>query len=130
LTVHQAAAERDVLICVVVVVLAGAIVLFPALVLLFRLTATGRFRADVSAASEGKLDARPSRSTGALLRPAGACLIAGIGLLNIASAGWAHAIGVAALIGFVVLAFLAIAAPGLDEQTVTGLGRRSPTTEV
>jgi hypothetical protein len=35
-------------------------------------------------------------------------LVAGIGLLNVADAGWAHTVGVVALFGFIVAAFLAI----------------------
>jgi cytochrome d ubiquinol oxidase subunit II len=45
---------------------------------------------------------------GLLLRSAAACLIAGIGFLNVADAGWAHAIGVLSLVAFVVLGFLTI----------------------
>jgi hypothetical protein len=36
--------------------------------------------------------------------------------LNVAEAIWAHAVGVACLICFVVLAFGAIVVPALDEQ--------------
>jgi hypothetical protein len=45
---------------------------------------------------------------------------AGFGLLNIADAAWAHAFGVACLIGFVSLAFYAIVVPALDEPPVGG----------
>ena len=41
------------------------------------------------------------------MRAAGACLIAGFGLLTVLDAGWAHALGVLALLGFIVLGFLA-----------------------
>jgi hypothetical protein len=51
-----------------------------------------------------------------LLRAVAAAVIAGGGLLNVAEATWAHAVGVACLIGFVVLAFGAIVVPALDEQ--------------
>jgi cytochrome d ubiquinol oxidase subunit II len=47
-----------------------------------------------------------SRS-GLLERSAAACLIVGIGLLTVADAAWAHAIGVVALLGFVVIGFAA-----------------------
>jgi hypothetical protein len=43
------------------------------------------------------------------------CLIAGFGLLYIANASWAHAVGAACLFGFVGLAFRAIVIPALDE---------------
>jgi sugar phosphate permease len=44
---------------------------------------------------------------GLLGRAAVACLIVGIGLLNVADAAWAHAVGVVALVAFVVLGFFA-----------------------
>jgi len=53
----------------------------------------------------------------ALARVAVACLIAGFGLLNIADATWARALGVACLIAFVVVVgFGATIVPGLDGQ--------------
>jgi len=52
-----------------------------------------------------------------------ACLIAGVGLLNVAEAQWAHAVGVASLFGFIVIGFLALVpgTPG-DEETLTRPG--------
>jgi cytochrome bd ubiquinol oxidase subunit II len=44
--------------------------------------------------------------------------IAGLGLLNIADADWAHAVGVSCLIGFVVLGFVAVVVRALDERGV------------
>jgi hypothetical protein len=38
-----------------------------------------------------------------------ACLIVGFGLLTVADAGWAHAVGVTALFTFIVAGFLALA---------------------
>jgi cytochrome d ubiquinol oxidase subunit II len=98
------------------VVLAGGLILLPSLVLLFRLTLAGRFRDSERIApatgagpyGPGEIRARP--------RVAVACLIAGFGLLNIANAGWAHAIGVTCLISFVALGFAVIAEPALDES--------------
>ena len=114
LTVHQAAAGHDTLVCVIVAVLAGGAVVFPALGLLFGLTLTGRFRATPVAVAHGGV--APGAGSGRLLtRVAVACLIAGIGLLTIADAGWAHAVGVASLLGFVVAAFVAIAVPATDD---------------
>jgi hypothetical protein len=40
-------------------------------------------------------------------RVAAALLVAGFGLLNVAEAGWAHAIGAVFLLGFVVTGFAA-----------------------
>ena len=56
---------------------------------------------------------------GSLARWAIASLIAGIGLLNVANAGWAHAIGVACLLCFIVIAFRLIIAAALAEQPAT-----------
>ena len=108
LSVDQAAAGHDTLVCIVVAVLAGGVIVFPALALLFRLTLAGRFRAAPLAVREAETaTGRPSNPR-MLARVGGACLIAGVGLLNAADATWAHGIGVACLIGFVVFAFGAI----------------------
>lgn len=109
LTVAQAAAPRDTLIAVVVAVLAGAVILFPSLALLFRLVLRGEFDPGRQPPVAPRRTTRPASRSGLLARSAGACLVAGIGLLTIAEAGWAHALGVLALFGFVALAFLAVA---------------------
>jgi cytochrome d ubiquinol oxidase subunit II len=116
LTVYQAAAGHDTLVCVVVAVIAGAVILFPALALLFRLTLTGRFRAAELHPADETAPTPPTMSIRLVARLAIASLIAGFALLNVADAMWAHGIGVACLIGFVVLAFGAIVVPELDEQ--------------
>jgi cytochrome d ubiquinol oxidase subunit II len=119
LTVRQAAAGHDTLVWLIVCVLGGGAILFPSLGLLFRLALTGRFDAAESSASEhagrGLRGVRPRL----LARSAIACLIAGFGLLTVADAPWAHAVGVASLFGFVVLAFRAIIFPALGEQPTT-----------
>ena len=119
LSVDQAAADHDTLVCVVVAVLAGAVILFPSLALLFRLTVTGRFRDAERGDPRAATVARAKVNVGLLARIAFACLIAGFGLLNIADATWAHAIGVTCLFGFVGAAFRAIVAPALDRQAAT-----------
>jgi hypothetical protein len=43
--VHEAAAGHDTLVCLAAAVIVGAVILLPALVLLFRPTLVGRFRA-------------------------------------------------------------------------------------
>ena len=81
--------------------------------LLFRLTLTGRLQA-----AEGTVPdqiAQPVRTirVGLAARLAVALLIAGFGLLNIANAEWAHAVGIVCLVSFVVLGFKAVIfAPG------------------
>src|ERR687887_245856 len=106
LTIEAAAAPRTTLIAVTVAVLAGALILFPSLALLFRLVLSGRL-----AEGDESVDLRPTprlvRASrhGFLARAAVACLIAGIGLLTVAEAAWAHALGVVSLLGFVALGF-------------------------
>jgi cytochrome d ubiquinol oxidase subunit II len=112
LTIEAAAAPRATLIAIIVAVLAGALILFPSLALLFRLVLTGRL-------AEGgeSVDLRPTprlvraSRQGFLARAALACLIAGIGLLTVAEGAWAHALGVVSLFGFVALGFPAALPP-------------------
>jgi cytochrome bd ubiquinol oxidase subunit II len=75
---------------------------------------------------------RAGDRTALLARTAVACLIVGFGLLTVADAGWAHAVGVAALFGFMITAFLALV-PGVlpeepsaaDEGSQRGTRRRA-----
>jgi cytochrome d ubiquinol oxidase subunit II len=48
-----------------------------------------------------------------LQRVAGAGLVTGIGMLTVAEAGWAHAIGVTGLLVFMVAGFFALVPPQL-----------------
>lgn len=103
LTIEQAAAPRNTLIALTIAVIAGGIVLFPALGLLFRLLLAGALEPGESPGSpEG-----PGRVSGAAARAAGrgaiACLVLGTGFLVLGDAGWAHSIGACALLAFVVL---------------------------
>jgi cytochrome d ubiquinol oxidase subunit II len=115
LTVREAAAGRNTLVAVVVAVLAGAAILFPSLVLLFRLVLGGALGGGESAAGQPP----QVRSLLAALAPgfsprlAIACLVAGIGFLTIADAAWAHAVGVLCLFAFIVVAFPAALPPDL-----------------
>jgi cytochrome d ubiquinol oxidase subunit II len=108
LTVYQAAAPHDTLVAVVVAVLAGGTILFPALALLFRLQLTGRLQGAEPGVPQAAGDRGGLAQPGLLARVAVACLIIGFGLLNVANANWAHAVGVASLFVFIVTAFLAI----------------------
>ena len=45
-----------------------------------------------------------------------ALLIVGIGLLNVAEAPWAHAIGVVSLLAFILVAFAALVPRALAED--------------
>jgi len=115
LTVYEAAAGHDTLVWVVVSVLAGAAILFPSLALLFRLTLGGGLRYGSAGTPESAARAVPAAAPALGVRAALACLIVGVGLLNVADAGWAHAVGVVALAGFVLVAFRTIAFSLLEQ---------------
>jgi cytochrome bd ubiquinol oxidase subunit II len=108
LDVRQAAAPHDTLVAIVIAVLGGGVIVFPSLALLFRLTLSGRFD-EVSLRSAAPLaNRRPSASQALLMRTAVATLIVGFGLLTVADAGWAHAVGLIALFTFIIAGFLAL----------------------
>ncbi len=106
LTVRQAAASHDTQVAVIVAVIAGGALLAPALAGLFRLALGGRLgegpaTTEPPGVALALQTPRPSR----LLRLAVALLVAGIGLVNLADAEWAHVIGAACLIGFIGVGF-------------------------
>jgi cytochrome d ubiquinol oxidase subunit II len=111
LTIEQAAAPHDALVVLVVAVLAGAVFVLPSLSLLFRLFLHGALdQPGIAPRGAGAPRAILAASApGLRARAAAGCLCAGIGLLTIAEAGWAHAAGVASLFAFIVLGFLAVA---------------------
>jgi cytochrome d ubiquinol oxidase subunit II len=118
LTVEQAAAPHDTIVLVVVAVIAGGLILFPSLGLLFALLLRGRFDPDAAVA---RVPPSPRAMIGAsgsglLTRAAAACLVAGFGLLTVADAGWAHLVGVVSLIGFIALGFAAARPDELAKQ--------------
>jgi cytochrome bd ubiquinol oxidase subunit II len=106
LTIREAAASHDTLVAVVVAVLAGAVLLFPSLALLFRLTLRGELDHGVEASAAPLQALRPGVG-GARL--AAALLVAGVGFLTVADASWAHAIGVVCFFGFAVAGFRRVA---------------------
>jgi cytochrome d ubiquinol oxidase subunit II len=109
LTVRQAAAGHDTLVAVVVVILAGALLLFPSLALLFRLTLGGELRGGEQSSVEapGAVPRRKPANGRLDARLAGAFLVAGIGFLTIANTAWAHAIGVACFFAFILSGYRA-----------------------
>jgi cytochrome d ubiquinol oxidase subunit II len=112
LTIREAAAPHDTLVVVVIAVLAGGAILFPSLAALFSLVLRGHFdpaAARVPAHTPSARGLVAASARGLLSRTAAALLVAGFGLLTIANAGWAHAIGVVCLLAFVVTGFLAVA---------------------
>jgi cytochrome bd ubiquinol oxidase subunit II len=126
LTIKQAAAPHDTLVLVIVAILGGGVILLPSLGLLFRLVLGGRLdhgpgveRAEVRAAAGPRAIVFAARR-GLLARFAAACLIAGVGLLTIAEAPWAHALGVVALFAFVVFGFVAVGPAELAASATDG----------
>jgi cytochrome bd ubiquinol oxidase subunit II len=109
-TIDDAAAPRDTMIAVVVAVIAGGIILFPSLAVLFRLTLAGQLHPGESAA-DAHPGAGPPVVGARAARGAVACLVVALGFLTAADAAWAHAIGVAALFGFATLGAAALIAP-------------------
>ena len=115
MTVSDGAAGHDTLVWIVASVLVGGAIVFPSLGILFRLALTGRFRAEERTPFEPTRGRRSFKS-GPLTRASVAFLIAGLGLLTLADAAWEHAIGVLCLLGFMVVAFLAIVPRSLVDQ--------------
>jgi cytochrome bd ubiquinol oxidase subunit II len=127
LTIDQAAAPHDTLVVVVAAVLIGAVILFPSLALLFDLVLRGRFDPGAQPPARGVAvrSLITTSGSGLLARSAAACAIAGFGLLTLATAGWAHAVGVVCLLGVVVVGFLAVApwvlaSEGVEESGAAG----------
>jgi cytochrome d ubiquinol oxidase subunit II len=111
LTVRQAAAPDNVQGLLVVSILAGGLILFPSLGLLFRLVLRGAFSAEPAVTREAPL-AGPTRGLAPTLpatRLAGACFVIGAAFLVLGDGAWPHAIGVTALGAFVVLGLGALA---------------------
>jgi cytochrome bd ubiquinol oxidase subunit II len=110
LTVSEAAADRSVLVATLVGVGVGILVLAPSLALLFGLVLRGRFDADQAAQPAGEaarpVDAALQRR---LLGASGGCLAIGVIFLTLLEPGWAHAVGVVGLFGFIATGFAAVA---------------------
>ena len=115
LTIREAAAGHDTLVAVVVAILVGALLLFPSLALLFRLTLGGELRDSGPSSVQAPVGSRRRGLVSVRLdaRLSVAFLVAGIGFLTVANAGWAHAIGVACFFGFILSGFRAALPPGI-----------------
>jgi cytochrome d ubiquinol oxidase subunit II len=117
LTVSQAAAGRSTLVAVVVTAVIGALVLVPSLILLFWLFLGGRLDAG-PAPDAPALDVRPGahrRSPRLVGAFALVSLLAGVGLMVLSDAGWAHAVGIACLVAFAASTFNLAATTPLEE---------------
>jgi cytochrome bd ubiquinol oxidase subunit II len=129
LSVRAAAAPHDTLVAVVVSVLGGGAIVFPSLGLLFGLALKGQLDSPEPGAAGAPAGASPERhpQRPALLgRVAVAGLIVGFGLLNLADARWAHAVGVAAFLVFIVSAFFALVPALLAREPPATEGPREP----
>ncbi|MDX6491390.1 MAG: cytochrome bd ubiquinol oxidase subunit [Gaiellaceae bacterium] len=109
LTIREAAAGHDTLVAVVVSILVGALLLFPSLALLFRLTLGGELRDSGQISGEAPVGSRRRALVSGRLdaRLSVAFLVAGVGFLTVANAAWAHAIGVACFFGFILSGYRA-----------------------
>jgi cytochrome bd ubiquinol oxidase subunit II len=101
LTVRQAAAPHDTQVAVVVAILAGAVVLAPSLLTLFRLALGGRLGEGETQPHRRPGRLAPARQPGGALRAAVALLIVGFGLVNVANAEWAHVLGAVCFVAFI-----------------------------
>ena len=111
LSVREAAAPDNVPTLLVISILAGGLILFPSLALLFRLVLRGAFQAE-PVFERGAPLAGPSSGLAATLtatRLAGACFAVGAIFLVVGDSAWPHAIGIAALGAFIVLGLSALA---------------------
>src|SRR5262249_26823447 len=107
LTVRQAAAGHDTQVAVVVAVIAGGVILFPSLALLFRLTLARRLGEAEHAEKRAGRPGPVPRASGPTGRVAAGALVAGIGFLTVANAAAAHAIGIVFFLLFVAFGFRA-----------------------
>jgi cytochrome d ubiquinol oxidase subunit II len=117
LTVEEAAASHSALVAVIVGTAIGAVVLVPSLVLLFSLFLRGRFDPHTVEAAPSTA-VRPTRLA-ALTRLAGiagGCLAVGGTLTFFFETSWAHIVGVSALLAFVGIGFVALAALVADSD--------------
>jgi cytochrome d ubiquinol oxidase subunit II len=116
LTLHAAAADRAVLIAVLVSAGAGALVLVPSLVLLFGLKLGGRFeRVVLRETAVAPRESRPlQRAPGAVLL---VVLLAGAALTVFAGSGWGVGLGVGLLVVFVAGGFVVLARDMVDSSS-------------
>jgi cytochrome bd ubiquinol oxidase subunit II len=116
LTIEEAAAGHSALVAIVVGVAIGAVVLVPSLVLLFSLLLRGRFDPDTVEPAAGAAAAGPAVARPQLAVLAAACLVVGGTLTFFLDDGWAHIVGVSALLAFVGLGFVAFATTVANED--------------
>jgi cytochrome d ubiquinol oxidase subunit II len=127
LTIAQAAAPHDALVLVIVAVLAGGVILFPSLGLLFRLFLSGGFDPEdqSGAADTSGLAGPPPGPVRALAAAPGrpgigriavACFVAALLLLVFVDAWWGQLIGVLSAFAAIILGFTAVGPVTLAES--------------
>ncbi|HWD85267.1 MAG TPA: cytochrome d ubiquinol oxidase subunit II [Solirubrobacteraceae bacterium] len=119
LTIRQAAAPYDSLVLVVVAVVAGGVILFPSLALLFRLFLGGRLSGG-TAAGAASLETRAPETIRRTARPtlarlALAAFVAGLILVVFIDVEWGQVLGAVLLIACVLLGFVAVDPPALAD---------------
>jgi cytochrome d ubiquinol oxidase subunit II len=120
LTIRQAAAPYDSLVLVVVAVVAGGVILFPSLALLFRLFLGGRLSGETAAAGAAPLETRAPQTVRRTARPtlarlALAAFVAGLILVVFIDVEWGQVLGAVLLVACVVLGFVAVDPPTLAD---------------
>ena len=115
MTIEQAAAPDGALVPLVAAIVFGALLLFPSLGILFRLTLRGTFSASPRRRSPmpatGNVEWQRTRSGAAAI----ALLAVGTPLLVLGERDWMHATGSIALTAFILFALHALN-PGASEQ--------------
>ncbi|HEY1778108.1 MAG TPA: cytochrome d ubiquinol oxidase subunit II [Solirubrobacteraceae bacterium] len=110
LTISQAAGGHDTLVAVIVAVVAGGLILFPSLALLFRLVLSGTLDPSQGAPAMPPSASELLAASGANIaaRVAAAAFIGALGFLTAADAAWAHTVGLCCLLVFALAAFVAV----------------------
>jgi cytochrome d ubiquinol oxidase subunit II len=108
LTLREAASDHGTLVALTVCVAVGALILFPSLALLFRLTLSGSLDAGARTPLEAGHRASDARRPRRAAPTAGAFLVAGFILLTLADSGVAHAFGVVALAAASIAGYAAV----------------------
>ncbi len=108
LTIDEAAAGRSSLVAVIVSVALGAVLLVPALALLFGLVLKGRFDAPSVEVAVGT--GRVPRMRRELAPLAGGSLLVGGVFMFFFESGWAHTVGAISLFVFLATGFMVLAA--------------------
>jgi cytochrome d ubiquinol oxidase subunit II len=106
LTIEDAAADRSTLIALLISIAVGALVLIPALALLFGLVLRGRFDTELEEAAPPAHAAEGDAKT--LIGVSLGLLLVGSGLLLIVETPWGTLLGVVALLAFIATAFVAL----------------------